>query len=61
MRYSRAAHAHAAGRLCALAEELCDGRVLAMGGGGYNRRNLAIAWSAVLGAFLEAPAKSDRD
>jgi acetoin utilization deacetylase AcuC-like enzyme len=25
--------------------------VLAMGGGGYNRRNLALAWTAVLGAL----------
>ncbi len=56
MHYSRAAYAHAAERLCALANELCAGRLLAMGGGGYNRRNLAVGWSAVLNAFLEAPS-----
>ncbi len=61
MAYSKAAHAHAAERLCALADELCEGRVLAMGGGGYNRRNLAVAWSAVLDAFLHAPTETDQD
>jgi acetoin utilization protein AcuC len=54
LRYTPAAHAHAARRLCALAERHCDGRLLAMGGGGYNRDNLARAWSAVVSAMLEA-------
>lgn len=48
LRYSSAAHAHAARRLCALADTHARGRLLAMGGGGYNRRNLALAWTAVL-------------
>ena len=39
--------AHAAESLCALADAHADGRLLAMGGGGYNRRNLALACSAV--------------
>jgi acetoin utilization protein AcuC len=52
--YTPAAHAHAARRLCALAERHCDGRILAVGGGGYNRTNLAEAWCAVVEAFLEA-------
>lgn len=55
LRYSHNAHRHAAARLCALADELCEGRLVALGGGGYNRHNLALAWSAVLQAFLEAP------
>ncbi len=54
MCYSKAAHGHAAKRLCALADELCQGRVLAMGGGGYNRRNLALAWTSVVTAFIQA-------
>lgn len=49
--YTPAAHRHATVRLCQLAEQCCHGRVLAMGGGGYNRRNLALAWTAVLGAL----------
>ncbi len=48
LRYTPAAHAHAARRLSVLAERHCDGRLLAMGGGGYNRDNLARAWCTVL-------------
>ncbi|MEN8107916.1 MAG: acetoin utilization protein AcuC [Pseudomonadota bacterium] len=51
LQYSPAAHRHAARRLCALADRHCAGRLLAMGGGGYNRRNLAQAWTAVLSAL----------
>ncbi|HJR69549.1 MAG TPA: acetoin utilization protein AcuC [Gammaproteobacteria bacterium] len=42
------AHAHAARRLCVLADRYASGRVLAMGGGGYNRANLARAWTRVV-------------
>ena len=52
LRYSRAAHAHAAWRLCALADAHSDGRLLAMGGGGYNRTNLALAWTSVVESLL---------
>ncbi|MGD9841986.1 MAG: acetoin utilization protein AcuC [Steroidobacteraceae bacterium] len=50
---TEAAHAHAAQRLCRLADDLGHGRVLAMGGGGYNRRNLARAWTRVVQALAE--------
>jgi acetoin utilization protein AcuC len=43
-----AAHARAARDLCALAERLGHGRVLALGGGGYDRGNLARAWTEVV-------------
>ncbi|MBI3574130.1 MAG: acetoin utilization protein AcuC [Gammaproteobacteria bacterium] len=52
LRYTPAAHAHAAARLCRLADEFCAGRLLATGGGGYNRANLAAAWCAVVEAML---------
>ena len=52
LRFTEAAHAHAARRLCAIADAQGHGRVLGMGGGGYNRRNLARAWTGVVGAFL---------
>lgn len=42
------AHAHAARRLGVLADRFAGGRVLAMGGGGYNRTNLATAWTRVV-------------
>lgn len=56
--YSTEAHRHAAARLCALADEHCGGRLLALGGGGYALKNLADAWCAVVDAMLasvEAP------
>jgi acetoin utilization protein AcuC len=46
--FSVQAHGTAAYDLRCLAEELGHGRVLALGGGGYNRDNLARAWVAVL-------------
>ncbi len=55
LRFSAAAHAHAATRLCQLAERHGHGRLLALGGGGYNRRNLAAAWTAVVQAMLRHP------
>ena len=52
LRYSSAAHAHAADSLARLADTHAGGRLLAMGGGGYNRRNLALAWTAVLARLV---------
>jgi acetoin utilization protein AcuC len=52
LRFTPAAHAHAAKRLCAIAEDLGHGRVVGMGGGGYNRTNIAMGWNGVLESFL---------
>jgi acetoin utilization protein AcuC len=54
LQYSPAAHAHAAKRLCVLANELTGGRIMGFGGGGYNRANLAAGWCGVLEEFLKA-------
>jgi len=53
LRFTPAAHAHAASRLCQLADEFSNGRLLALGGGGYNRNNLARAWTAVVSSMIE--------
>lgn len=53
LRYSPAVHRHVTRRLCVLAERDCDGRLLAMGGGGYELTNLAAAWCAVVETLLE--------
>lgn len=53
LQYTPAAHAHAAQRLCALANEMAGGRIMGFGGGGYNRNNLAAAWCAVLDEFIK--------
>ena len=54
LRLTEEAHAHAAGRLCLIADRHAGGRILGLGGGGYNRRNLARAWTRVVQAFIEA-------
>ncbi len=46
--YSEKAHAYATQRLYKLADEMCEGRLLAMGGGGYNPDNIAKTWTAVV-------------
>jgi acetoin utilization protein AcuC len=51
--FSKAVHGHAARRLGAIADRHCQGRLIALGGGGYDRDNLAAAWGEVVGAFLE--------
>ncbi len=48
LKFTEEAHAYAAQRLGMIADQLGHGRVLAMGGGGYNRRNLARAWTRVV-------------
>ena len=48
LRLTPEAHARAARELAALADRLGHGRVLALGGGGYDRANLASAWNAVV-------------
>jgi len=54
LRLTEEAHAYAARRLCVIADRHADGRILGVGGGGYNRRNLARAWTRVVQAFIEA-------
>lgn len=51
LRYSEEAHATAARDLRELADRHAGGRIIATGGGGYNRRNLARAWTRVVQAF----------
>ena len=52
LRYSQETHAYATKRLLALSERFAKGRLMAFGGGGYNRSNLGKAWSAVLAEML---------
>lgn len=51
LEFSVKAHAEAARRLRALADRTASGRLLAMGGGGYNRQNLARCWTLVVEAL----------
>lgn len=54
--FTEEAHAMAAASLCRIADELGHGRVLGMGGGGYNRHNLGRAWTRVVEAFVASQA-----
>ena len=53
LQYSPASHAYAASRLCHIADKYSQGRIMAMGGGGYNLENIATTWCAVVNAFIE--------
>lgn len=48
MAWSEKAHAFATQRLSKIAEKYCGGKLLAMGGGGYNHDNIARTWTAVV-------------
>lgn len=49
--WTEEAHGAAAASLCRLADEYDGGRIIGTGGGGYNRHNLARAWTRVVTAF----------
>ena len=51
--FTEAAHGRAAAELRAFAEKHCGGRIVATGGGGYNRDNLARAWTRVVAALAD--------
>jgi acetoin utilization protein AcuC len=52
LQYTKGVHEHAARRLCALADRHCEGRILALGGGGYSHDTIAQAWCGVVRSFL---------
>ena len=55
--YTARAHSRAACGLCQIAEEFAEGRIVGVGGGGYDLRNISKAWTAVVDSFLEAPMR----
>ena len=54
LRLTPNAHALATRTLLRIANRHCNGRLLAMGGGGYNNHNLAAAWCGVIEELLAA-------
>ena len=38
--------------LCRIADEYCEGRIIALGGGGYNMENISKAWPAVVESLI---------
>jgi acetoin utilization protein AcuC len=57
LHYSFRAHGRAARGLCQIAEEFAEGRIVGVGGGGYDLRNIGKAWVAVIDSFLETPMR----
>ncbi len=52
LRFTPAIHGYVSAQLRKLADDCCQGRMVAMGGGGYDRSNLARAWVAVVEGML---------
>jgi acetoin utilization protein AcuC len=52
LHYSADIHSYVTQRLSLLAERLGHGRLLAMGGGGYDLKNISQAWCSVVEAML---------
>lgn len=53
LEYTPNSHYYAAKKLKEIAEKKCSGRIVAMGGGGYNPINVANAWLNVIRALTE--------
>lgn len=45
-------HAYVTSRLVLLANKYCEGRFLALGGGGYNLDNIKVAWNDVIEGLI---------
>jgi acetoin utilization protein AcuC len=52
LQYSSKAHKYAADKLHQLSHKHSDGRIIALGGGGYNQKNIADAWTEVVISFI---------
>ena len=52
LRYSPESHKYASNSLHKLAHKYCDGRIIALGGGGYNLDNVGEAWTNVVLSFI---------
>jgi acetoin utilization protein AcuC len=48
LQYTSKAHMFAADSIHRLAHKHCNGRIIALGGGGYNRANIGAAWTEVV-------------
>jgi acetoin utilization protein AcuC len=52
LKYSPQSHIYASKSLVNLAHKYCDGRIIALGGGGYNLANIGKAWTNVVFSFI---------
>ncbi len=52
LEYSTKSYQHVTESLVSIAEEFCEGRMIALGGGGYNMNNISKAWPVVVESML---------
>lgn len=52
LEYSEKSYQLATQRLCQIADKYCSGKLIALGGGGYNMHNISKAWPTVVQAML---------
>jgi|SRR6476661_4988782 len=55
LNYTSNAHRYSANVLHRISHEYCNGRIIALGGGGYNNINLSVAWVEVIKSFIKNP------
>ncbi|MDQ3848026.1 MAG: acetoin utilization protein AcuC, partial [Thermoproteota archaeon] len=48
LQFTSKAHMFAADSIHRMAHKHCNGRIIALGGGGYNRENIGAAWTEVV-------------
>jgi len=53
LRLSTQVHREVTAALCRLSDRHCEGRLLALGGGGYDRAHTAQAWTSVVSAMID--------
>ncbi len=53
LQYTSKAHSYASKKLHLLSHKHCNGRLVALGGGGYNKINIADAWTDVIQSLIE--------
>ncbi|PLX63237.1 acetoin utilization protein AcuC [Sedimenticola selenatireducens] len=58
LQFSPEVHYQTAKRIGEYARTVCNGRVLALGGGGYNRANIATAWLQTIRGLLTGTAEN---
>ena len=52
LQYSSNAHRYAAEKLHSISHRYCDGKIIALGGGGYNQENIGKGWTQVVRSFI---------
>jgi acetoin utilization protein AcuC len=59
LQYTSKAHMFAADSIHRLAHKHCNGRIIALGGGGYNRTNISAAWTEVVRSLAKIPVSEN--